>query len=199
MKESPLAGLAAKRRMDLDVYVSDLATVYMRGFSEIQVRKVTGDIASLDLCPFEGQVLILQRAGKVETGVTLKGWMALAQRRGISSVDTEYAQSEDGDTCCTGIVTVDGGTFKRTEFLSECKRPTPIWKQMPKRMLGHRAVIQALRMACGGAAPVAEELTDDGFSQAAGAPLVEASVLPVADLAKSLAAYEKKMAETTEE
>ena len=187
--------------MSVSVYLEDLKAVYLKGFSEIQVRKVVGDIASLDLCPFEGQVLILQRAGKVETGVTLKGWMNLAQRRGISSVDTEYAECADGDISCTGFVTVDGGTFKRTEFLSECRRPTPIWKQMPKRMLGHRAVIQALRMACGGAAPVAEELADDGFRQAGGlAPAPELdSPTPVADIAKALQAFQQAEEETAKE
>lgn len=191
METLALRDLAGRRKMAVDVYLEDLRAAYMKGLTEIQERKVIGDMVSLDLCPFEGQVLILQRSGKVETGVTLKGWMALAQRRGISSVDTEYQVMEDGDVSCTGIVTVGDGTFKRTEFLSECRRPTPIWKQMPKRMLGHRAVIQAIRMACGGAAPVAEELADDGFRQTGTAATAEA-LAPVKDLIAALAEYEEK-------
>ena len=72
---------------------------------------------------------------------------------------------------------------------------------MPKRMLGHRAVIQALRMACGGAAPVAEELADDGFRQAGGlAPAPELdSPTPVADIAKALQAFQQAEEETTRE
>jgi len=194
MGNHALQDLASRRKMSVDVYLDDLRASYMAGLSEIQERKVIGDMASLDLCPFEGQVLVLQRSGKVETGVTLKGWMALAQRRGISSVDTEYQVMEDGDVCCTGIVTVGDGTFRRTEFLSECRRPTPIWKQMPKRMLGHRAVIQAIRMACGGAAPVAEELADDGFRQAGTATAIE-SPTPVRDIIDALAKYEEKQKE----
>ena len=36
-----------------------------------------------------------------------------------------------------------------TEFLSENKRNTPNWNQMPHRMLRHRALMQATRIACG--------------------------------------------------
>jgi len=191
MHDAALKDLAARRKVNVSTYLADLRIAYLTGLSDIQERKVVGDLASLDLCPFEGQVLILQRSGKVETGVTLKGWMSLAQRRGISSVDTEYKVLEDGDVSCTGIVTVGDGTFKRTEFLSECRRPTPIWKQMPKRMLGHRAVIQAIRMCCG-SAPVAEELADDGFSQI-GASAPQETPTVVEDLATALTRYEDSM------
>lgn len=189
--KSSLQDLAGRRKMSVDVYAEDLREAYMIGFTDIQVRKVIGDIVSLDLCPFEGQVLIVQRGGVVQTGVLLKGWMALAQRNGISSIDTEYNVMEDGDVSCTGIVSMGEGTFRRTEFLSECRRPTPIWKQMPKRMLGHRAVIQAIRMACGGCAPVAEELVDDGFSQVGTSETPDAP-LPVKDLAAELMEFEDK-------
>lgn len=36
-----------------------------------------------------------------------------------------------------------------TEYLSECKRETPVWKQMQARMLRHRALIQCARIAFG--------------------------------------------------
>lgn len=189
--KSSLQDLAGRRKMSVEVYADDLLEAYMSGFTDIQIRKVIGDIVSLDLCPFEGEVLIGQRGGVVQTGVLLKGWMVIAQRNGISSIETDYQVLEDGDVSCTGIVAVGEGTFRRTEFLSECRRPTPIWKQMPKRMLGHRAVIQAIRMACGIASPVAEELVDDGFSQA-GAPQAQEATLPVKDLAADLAEFEKK-------
>lgn len=36
-----------------------------------------------------------------------------------------------------------------TEYLSECKRGTPMWNQWPARMLRHKATIQAARLAFG--------------------------------------------------
>jgi phage recombination protein Bet len=36
-----------------------------------------------------------------------------------------------------------------TEYLEECRRPTDTWKQMPSRMLRHRALIQCARVAFG--------------------------------------------------
>ena len=36
-----------------------------------------------------------------------------------------------------------------TEYLTECQRPTDNWKQMPGRMLRHRALIQCARVAFG--------------------------------------------------
>ena len=36
-----------------------------------------------------------------------------------------------------------------TEFLSECRKNTDIWKRMPNRMMKHRAKAQAIRTAFG--------------------------------------------------
>ena len=64
MGNHALQDLASRRKMSVDVYLDDLRASYMAGLSEIQERKVIGDMASLDLCPFEGQVLVLQRWGR---------------------------------------------------------------------------------------------------------------------------------------
>ena len=44
-----------------------------------------------------------------------------------------------------------------TEYLEECRRPTDPWKNMPRRMLRHKAQIQATRIAFGFAAFDEEE------------------------------------------
>ena len=63
-----------------------------------------------------------------------------------------------------------------TEYMAECKRDTSVWKQWPRRMLRHKALIQAARYAFGFAGIVdvdeAERETDTHYPQDMTARLV---------------------------
>jgi phage recombination protein Bet len=60
----------------------------------------------------------------------------------------EFEQDEDSCTC--RIYRKDRGhAIAVTEYLSECKRNTQPWGSHPRRMLRHKAMIQAARLAFG--------------------------------------------------
>lgn len=60
----------------------------------------------------------------------------------------EYEQDDDGCTCV--IYRKDRNRpVKVTEYMAECRRDTAPWKSHPRRMLRHKATIQAARLAFG--------------------------------------------------
>ncbi len=57
---------------------------------------------------------------------------------------------QDGESCTCSIYRKDRSRPTRvTEFLAECKRDTAPWKSHPRRMMRHKAMIQAARLAFG--------------------------------------------------
>jgi len=60
----------------------------------------------------------------------------------------EFKQDDDSCTCI--IYRKDRAhAISATEYMSECKRTTGPWSSHPKRMLRHKAMIQAARLAFG--------------------------------------------------
>ena len=65
-----------------------------------------------------------------------------------------------------------------TEYLDECKRGTDPWKNMPRRMLRHKALMQCARVAFGFA------FYDDEEAQAAAGTLIDATTGEVIQTAR---------------
>jgi type IV secretory pathway VirB10-like protein len=79
--------------------------------------------------------------------VGVDGWNNLCNRQpnydGVEFIETE-------DSCTAIIYRKDRShPTKITEYLSECVGNTSTWRQWPRRMLRHKAFIQAARMAFG--------------------------------------------------
>lgn len=87
------------------------------------------------------------KAGGITPVVGIDGWYQITntheQFNGVEFIE--------GDGKCTAIFYRKDREHpvKVTEFHEECFRPTEPWKQMPKRMLRHKAYIQGARMAFG--------------------------------------------------
>lgn len=93
------------------------------------------------------------KTGGIMPMIGIDGWLKIAHQHadyaGMNWVD---GSDGDGDRWCECTVflksTPDHPVTIR-EYLSECKQNTPVWAQRPKRMLRHRATIQAIRYALG--------------------------------------------------
>lgn len=68
-----------------------------------------------------------------------------------------------------------------TEYLEECKRPTDPWRNMPRRMLRHKALMQCARVAFGFA------LYDDDEAQVAAGTVIDAATGEVIERARAAA------------
>lgn len=175
MSKNPLVDLeqlrtvAEKGKQTPKQYGELLKQTVLTGMSPENAAIAIRDIARLELCPISKHLAFLMKGGKLQTGITVDGWYEIARREGITKIDRTYTTHEDGDVSCRVIVARPGEEgYVAEDWLSEVKMNTPVWKKMPRRMLGHRAVIQALRSACGTyACASAEELIDVGFTDQA--------------------------------
>lgn len=95
------------------------------------------------------------RGGGVQPVVGVDGWVRLANEHpafdGMEFVDMfnpENANELVAVTC--SIYRKDRShPIRATEYMIECRRQTDPWKSHPRRMLRHKATIQAIRLAFG--------------------------------------------------
>ena len=93
------------------------------------------------------------KGGGLQCIVGIDGWMKIINSHeeldGIEAVET----FDDKGALVSVTATIHRSDRKHptvlTEYLAECKRDTEPWKTMPRRMLRHKALIQAARVAFG--------------------------------------------------
>lgn len=108
----------------------------------------------LGLDPIMGEVHAMRdRAGTLRPIPSIDGWAKVIRSQpDFRGMQFEEIRDGDGDLIaidCT--MHVEGWQVPCVvrEYYSECRRSTPVWQQMPVRMLRHRAMIQAARVAFG--------------------------------------------------
>ena len=93
------------------------------------------------------------QGGNVVPIVGVDGWVHLVNReKDFDGVTFEEQQDKDGRplaTTCTMYMKDRSHPVQVTEWFAECKRNTIPWNTMPRRMLRHKAYIQAARIAFG--------------------------------------------------
>lgn len=87
------------------------------------------------------------KGGQVVPIVSVDGWIKLMNSHpAFDGIEFE----EDKDKCTAIIYRKDRAhPIKATEWLGECVGSTEPWKRWPRRMLRHKALIQAARIAFG--------------------------------------------------
>lgn len=87
------------------------------------------------------------KGGQVVPIVSVDGWIKLMNSHPAFD-GIEFDETQDS---CTAIVYRKDRAhpIKATEWLAECMGTTEPWKRWPKRMLRHKALIQAARIAFG--------------------------------------------------
>ena len=91
------------------------------------------------------------RGGGIVPIVSIDGWANIVNSHPVCDGFEFEMIADDGDIGCTcKIYRKDRShPVSVTEWLSECMRDTAVWKGMKKRMLRHKAFIQAARLAFG--------------------------------------------------
>ena len=93
------------------------------------------------------------KTGGIMPMIGIDGWLKIAhQHADYAGMAWTEGIEEDGDRWCECTVwkkSTPEHPVTIREYLSECKQNTPVWAQRPKRMLRHRATIQAIRYALG--------------------------------------------------
>jgi phage recombination protein Bet len=107
------------------------------------------------LNPFAREIYVTRSHGKLLVIVPVDGWVQVINRNSsFDGVDFEYqddAEEHGGLRAVTCVLyrSTRSRPVRVTEYMAECWRDTGPWKSHPRRMLRHKALIQAARIAFG--------------------------------------------------
>lgn len=115
------------------------------------------------LNPFTREIYAFPSENGIVAVIGVDGWIRIINERPeLEYIDFEIAPPGTEDPYITCIIKRSDRSIplRVTEFLSECSRNTDPWKEMPRRMLRHKALIQCARIAFGFAGVVDPEEAD---------------------------------------
>jgi len=131
------------------------------------------------LNPWTREIYAFPDKGGIVPVVGVDGWSRIMNEHPQFD-GLEFQQSDDS---CTAIIYRKDRNHpvSVTEYLSECKRNTGPWQSHPKRMLRHKAMIQAARLAFGFVGifdpDEAERITEKNAGTFQQAEVIEAEVV----------------------
>ena len=103
------------------------------------------------LNPITREIYGFMNKGRIQPIVSIDGWLKMINENPqLDGMEFEDHTDDDGK-----IVAITCKIHRKdrkfptevTEYLSECRRDTAMWKKWPARMLRHKATIQAARYA----------------------------------------------------
>lgn len=106
-----------------------------------------------NLNPFTREIFAFPgKSGGVQPVVSIDGWIKMANSHPLFDGMTHRDNLDGGQ-----LVSVTCEVYRldrthpitATEYMAECKRNTEPWNKWPRRMLRHKATIQAIRYAFG--------------------------------------------------
>lgn len=150
------------------------ATAFKGNVSDDQFNTLLFVATQHSLNPFTNEIYAFPSNGGIVPVVGVDGWARIINANPQFD-GMEFEQDQESCTC--KIYRKDRSIpVSITEFMDECKRDTKPWKSHPRRMLRHKAMIQAARLAFGFAGifdeDEAERIKDakDGVSDAQASP-----------------------------
>lgn len=137
-------GMEAKGQELIQILKS---TAFKGQVSDAQMAALLVIANQYRLNPFTNEIYAFPSQGGIVPVVGVDGWARIIN--GNAQFDgMEFEQGEESCTC--KIYRKDRShPVAVTEYMDECKRNTNPWKSHPRRMLRHKAMIQAARLAFG--------------------------------------------------
>lgn len=165
-KPSALAVMASRISVDPTKLLDTLrATVFQKANTEELLALVVVS-NEYHLNPFLKEIYAFPaKGGGIVPVVSVDGWnKMLIRQETFDGIEFEFVDGQDGEPySCTATVFVKNRAhpIKVTEYFEECHRNTDPWNNMPRRMLRHRALCQASRLAFGFAGVYSEDEAKD--------------------------------------
>jgi phage recombination protein Bet len=149
-KPSALAVMAGRISVDPSKLLGTLKETVFKGAKDSELLALVVVANEYGLNPFLKELYAFPaKGGGIVPVVSIDGWISMINRQ--PNLDgVEFSMTPDGEECtCKMFIKGRSHPVVITEYKEECFRATEPWKQMPKRMLRHKALIQAARVAFG--------------------------------------------------
>ncbi|WP_414674524.1 recombinase RecT [Luteibacter sp.] len=150
-----LASLASHYGMDKTAFIQTIKATVMNGANVSNEQLAAFCLVAKEhkLNPFTKEIFAFPSRGGIVPVVSVDGWMKLIN----SHPDFDGMEFNDALDAEGKLLAITCKIFRKdrshpievTEYMSECRRSTDVWKQWPARMLRHKATIQAARYAFG--------------------------------------------------
>lgn len=146
--KSVLVSMSARYHVDSNKLLETLKNTAFKGATNEQLMALCIVADQYKLNPFTKEVYAFpDKSGGIVPVVGIDGWLRIINDHPQFD-GMEFDQGEDSCTCT--IYRKDRvHPTSATEYMDECRRNTAPWQSHPRRMLRHKATIQAARMAFG--------------------------------------------------
>lgn len=170
-KASALAVMASKISVEPNKLLQTLKDTVFQKASDSELLALVVVSNEYGLNPFLKEIYAFPaKGGGIIPVVSIDGWIAMMNRQpNFDGIDFEFVDGSDGKPIsCSAKVWIKGRTspVRVTEYFEECFRATDPWKQMPRRMLRHKALIQGVRVAFGFSGIMDEDEARDSIKRA---------------------------------
>lgn len=177
-KASLIATMAGKAGLDpKDYFEAVKATVFDSKGSKEELIAFLTVANKYNLNPFTKEIYAFpKKGGGIQPIVSIDGWANIINSHhefnGMEFIDNLDDKADLVSITCRIHRKDRQHPIECTEYMAECKRATDPWKTWPRRMLRHKAMIQAARYAFGLAGIMdpdeAERAESVGWSQPQG-------------------------------
>src|SRR5678815_1261804 len=150
---SALVLIASKLSVEPGKLLDTLKATVLKGASNEELLALVVVANRYGLDPLLKEIYAFPSKGGITPIVSVDGWIKMVNRHpDLDGIDFEFQDDQEGKPfSVTCILHLKHRThpIRVTEYFDECVRNTDPWNKMPRRMLRHKALCQAARIAFG--------------------------------------------------
>tara|TARA_R100000655_G_scaffold4483_2_gene14499 strand:+ start:3637 stop:4281 length:645 start_codon:yes stop_codon:yes gene_type:complete len=154
-KTSALAVMADRMNLEPQKLHQTLKNTVFKGANDEEMMTLVVVANEHKLNPLQKEIYAFPaKGGGIVPVISIDGWIKIMNQHPAMGGGPRFEFQIDEDKkpfSCACSIMVKGRTepVVITEFFSECKRNSEPWRQYPFRMLRHKALAQAVRVAFG--------------------------------------------------
>lgn len=197
--KTAIKSMAERYEMSQENLVTTLQNSVLKGASHAEFSAFLVVANQYQLNPFTKEIHAFTSGGGrgIVPMVGIDGWAKIVNRQeDYDGSEFELHHDDKGHLeaiTCRIYVKDRRHPVAVTEYLEECKRDTLPWKQMPRRMLRHKAFMQAARLAFGIAGLFDEDEASDVARRLASAEPVHRPTQSLNDAINNAATGEEEL------
>lgn len=151
-RKSALAVMASRFNVEPAKLLTTLKNTVFKGATDDECMALVIVANEYNLNPFRKEIYgFPAKGGGITPVVSVDGWSRIMnERSNFDGIEFEMVfDDKQKPVSCTSVIYLKDRSkpVKVTEYYEECLRGTDNWRQMPRRMLRHRALCQGVRVA----------------------------------------------------